>query len=148
MKCRVQNDFFFFHSAFFILHSAFHHMKRSSKGRFAKGNTGGPGRPKKKRPEPKTRYKLFACSPPKDCDCCVQLDWMHYGKWWATEVQNAECRVQNDQPLYEVRSGDALRESYIQFRKLPLEGIEIVGVRVVRDIDLLEEPIRPDIAAE
>ena len=116
-------------------------MKRANKGRFAKGNKGGPGRPRKvARGEGRgagKKYKLMALEPPKGCDPSVYLDWMRYGKWYAVDL--------GDENL-EVRSDDALFESYIQFRvefkKCGLKHCVPFGIRTVE-----EGPIHPNEAA-
>ena len=113
-------------------------MQRNKNGRFAKGNGGGPGRPKKQERTRSADFHLMAVEPPEGCDVNVMLDWMRSGKWWAVDLGDG---------YYEVRTDDAIRESYIQFALTEERQIMVLDIRVARDLDFLNEPLHPDEAA-
>jgi len=106
-------------------------MQRTKYGRFAKGNKGGPGRPRKckvQSVECKVKYRLMHLEPPKEAENLVWVDWIMHRRWAA---------VVGDDGGLEVRNHELLREVFLRFRvELREDGVKecrVIGERVVAD---------------
>ena len=120
-------------------------MKRANKGRFAKGNKGGPGRPRKNSQNVKPQWRLMTIRPPRGCDASVYLDWLQYGRWYATVLFDFAPKKFNGYTMFEVPSDEVLFKSYIQFKVEDVDGVKKCIPCQIRRVE--EGPIHPDEAA-
>ena len=105
-------------------------MQRTKYGRFAKGNKGGPGRPKKRREQSAECRVMRAMhlEPPKEAENLVWVDWVLHRRWAA---------VVCDDGVLEVRNNELLREVFLRFRvELRDDGVKecvVIGERIAAD---------------